>query len=168
MARREYFNTRQHFKIPFINQQPHNRPGQSSIHLKSPLSPIDMITRSVQSMKRFFSTKDANGDCKPSKRPRHQKVNGVSDPNGTREDRTSDDFFVPPQRSRRNGMVFEDITVWSHNVPKSNTLPNRKTVINLSDIDFTKPIPEWMTSAFIQTARDPQFSASDVRTCPCR
>ena len=164
MARREYCNTRQHFKIPFINQQSHNMPGQSSLHLKSSLSPIDVITRSVQSMKRFFSTtipKDANGDGKPSKRARRQKPNCVTKQNDIREDRASDDFFVPPQRSRRNGMVFEDITVWSNNVPKSNTLPNQKTVINLSDIDFTKPIPEWMTSAFIQTARDPQFPSID-------
>ena len=139
-------------------------PGQSSIKLKSPLSAVDMITRSVQSMKRFFSTttpRDANDDAKLSKRQRRQRFGGVQQ-NDIREDRTSDDFFVPPQRSRRNGMVFEDITVWSHNVPKSNTLPNRKTVINLSDIDFTKPIPEWMTSTFIQTGRDPPFPSIDV------
>jgi hypothetical protein len=164
MARREYCNTRQHFKIPFMNQQSHSIPGQSSINLKSPLSAVDMIARSVQSMKRFFSTttpRDANGDAKLSKRQRRQKFDGIQQ-NYIHEDRTSDDFFVPPQRSRRNGMVFEDITVWSHNVPKSNTLPNRKTVINLSDIDFTRPIPEWMTSTFIQTGRDPPFRSIDV------
>ena len=134
---------------------------------KSPLSPIDMINRSVQSMKRFFSSttsKDANGGAQPLKKARHQIVNVVPEQDHMSHVHvtTHDQFYVPPERSRRNGMVFEDITLQAHNVPKSNTLPSQKTphVVKLSDIDFTKPLPEWM---FVQTARDSQFSSIDVR-----
>ena len=170
MARREYCNTRQHFKIPFLSQPHDIPPPPSSSQLISPLLPIDIVTRCVQSMKRFFSTttsKDANDrDGNPSKRQRYQHTNFIpqqTDMHDMEPDRTSDDFFVPPQRSRRNGIVFEDITLSSQNLAKSNTLPNRKTVINLSDIDFTKPPPEWMAAAFVETARDQRFSSMDVR-----
>ena len=112
--------------------------------------------------------KDPNGEVQPLKKARHEKANVVPEPDllsRVREGITSsqdDHFYVPPERSRRNGMVFEDITLRSLNIPKSNTLPNRKRVIHLSDLDFTKPIPEWMTSGFVQTAGDSQFSTIDV------
>jgi hypothetical protein len=111
-------------------------------------------------VKRFFTTtlKDANPVDNPSKRARlHQK--SASGDSAKRQTRTKADYggdneyFIPPPRSRRNGMVFEDITVWTRNV--SMSLPNRKsTALHLSDFDFTKPQPEWVTSAFIQTSTD--------------
>jgi hypothetical protein len=123
----------------------------------------------MQSIKRFCSTsapKNAVDDEKPPKRPRYHRTATAPtnvDPRYFEGavPRASDDYFVPPERSRRNGMVFEDITLLTQNLPKSNTLPNRKTVINLADIDFTKPPPEWLTSTFVQTAnngRPPQHA----------
>src|SRR5271170_3866280 len=160
MTRREYFYAPQNFQFPFNSHAQRNeapRPAGG----KSPLSPIDMIARSMQSIKRFCSTSapknDAVGDEQPSKRPRYHRTNTAPtnvDPRYFEGavPRASDDYFVPPERSRRNGMVFEDITLLTQNLPKSNTLPSRKTVINLADIDFTKPPPEWLNSTFAQNA----------------
>lgn len=161
MARREYFYGPQNFRFPFnANAQRNEAPLPAEG--KSPLSPIDLIARSMQSIKRFCSTsapRNAVDDGNPSKRPRYHRTNTaptVVEPAFFEASvpRASDDYFVPPERSRRNGMVFEDITLLTQNLPKSNTLPSRKAVINLADIDFTKPPPEWLDSTFVQNANN--------------
>jgi len=167
MARREYFHAPQNFRFPFnTNAQKNETPRPAAG--KAPISPIDLIARSMHTIKRFCSTsapKNAVDDENPSKRQRYHRTNTAlvtvdalffegSVP------RASDDYFVPPERSRRNGMVFEDITLLTQNLPKSNTLPNRKTVINLADIDFSKPPPEWLNSTFLQTATNSRSNAT--------
>ena len=170
MARREYFHAPQNFRFPFNSHAQRNEAPWPAGG-KSPLSPIDLIARSMQSIKRFCSTSapknDAVGEEQRSKRPRYHRTNTAPtnvDPRYFEGvvPRASDDYFVPPERSRRNGMVFEDITLLTQNLPKSNTLPSRKAVINLADIDFTKPPPEWLTSTFVQTANNgrPTHNAS--------
>jgi hypothetical protein len=47
------------------------------------------------------------------------------------------------------------------------SLPNRKsTVLHLSDFDFTKPQPEWVTSAFLQTSADAHCPTVDLANPP--
>jgi hypothetical protein len=162
MARREYAQGRKPFTFPFAGRLHTVDSAWRSCAPKSPLSPVDIITRSVQSMKRFFTTtsKDGNTGDNRGKRARLYKrsdfkATGDSSKPHTRRETAADEneYFVPPQRTRRNGMVFDDITVWTQNV--SNSLPNRKSaVLRLSDFDFTKPQPEWVTSAIIQTSTD--------------
>lgn len=165
MARREYCYARQHFKFPFRSRSQVGEAPAPELQLNSPLSPVDVITRSVQTMKRFFATttsKDTVFEEKPLKRARVDNNSALlesCDLHTISEStlRNSDDnFYVPPERTKRNGMVFEDITLWSHNMPKSKTLPNRKPTVSLADIDFTKPPPEWMNLTFMQTAPEAQ------------
>ena len=167
MARREYFHAPHTFRFPFnANAQRNEAPWTGG---KSPLTPVDMIAKSLLSIKRFCSTsapKNAVADENPSKRPRYHRTNTEPTAFDPKYFETqlpsvppaSEDYFIPPERSRRNGIVFEDITLLTQNLPKSNTLPSRKTVINLADIDFTKPPPEWLTSTFVEistTGRPP-------------
>ena len=142
--------------------------------MKSPASPVDMITRSVQTMKRFFSTSSKADSDENRKRPRLRKSTIATEPTGsTRAYRTSGaDYFVSPERSRRNGIVFDDITLPACNVDlaRSNTIPTRRAAaLNLSDIDYTQPPPEWITTALLQTnygGQDPttRSSAPQVTT----
>ena len=168
MARREYTEGHRHFKFPFTLRLPKPSPTTCLPKITSPVSPVDMITRSVQTMKRFFSntgTKESTSDENRTKRPRIRKSTIATAPRMT--ERVTcisdlDDAFVSPQRSRRNGIVFDDITVLSRNVDlaRSNTLPTRKsTVLNLSDIDFTQP-PMW-SSGNDDRPDSPRMSYSD-------
>lgn len=142
--------------------------------MKSPVSPVAMITRSVQTMKRFFSTSSKAAIDQNRKRPRLRKSKIATEPTGSaRAYRTSGaDFFISPERSRRNGIVFDDITLPACNVDlaRSNTIPTRRAApLNLSDIDYTQPPPEWITTALLQTSyggQDPttRSSTPQVRT----
>jgi len=61
-------------------------------------------------------------------------------------------------------MVFDDITLLACNVDlaRSKTLPTRKsTVLNLSEIDFTKPPPEWITTAVLHTSYAGRVSTTE-------
>lgn len=127
----------------------------------------------MQSMKRLFhtATKDASLEGKPKKRlRRHIKSTfDKADEQCRVPEKVSseDEGCVLHEHSRRNGIVFEDITVWSHNVPRSNTLPSRKSrPIKLSDIDFTRPQPEWFASAFVQTVPDQPVHIVDFVDLP--
>jgi hypothetical protein len=157
MARREYTESHRHFNFPFSLRLPKQLPTSCLPPMKSPVSSVDMITRSVQTMKRFFSTssKEPFSD-ETRKRPRLRKSAIATEPSGSaRARRTSGaDFFVSPERSRRNGIVFDDITFLACNVDlaRSNTIPSRRAAaLNLADIDYTQPPPEWIRTALLQT-----------------
>ena len=64
--------------------------------------------------------------------------------------------------------MFEDITILAQNMPvRSNTLPTRKTTINLADIDFSKPPPDWLAKAFVSAnSRQPPFRPDDIPIPP--
>src|SRR5579859_2223806 len=135
MARREYTEGHRHFKFPFTLRLPKSTSMTCLPQVGSPVSPVDVITRSVQSMKRFFSTssKESTADDNPTKRPRLRKSTVSTAPRMSERVTTMSDVdsFVSPQRSRRNGIVFDDITVMTCNVDlaRSNTLPTRKSTV---------------------------------------
>jgi len=168
MARRETDSARQPTQFPFSAQAP----PQPSSHIKSENSPIYIISRSVQSVKRFFSGrgKDINVEGSPPKKRRHQRKPASAYTNAGRNPArmSEDDFYLSPYRSRRNGIVFEDITLLAHNIPmRSKSLPSRKTTISLADIDFSKPPPDWFNEAFPSTnSRQPPLRPGNMPIPP--
>ena len=137
------------------------------LHVSNPLSPVEIVTRSVASMKRFFSTtKGQATDEKPAKRARLQKrkENGETESvtpclhafGSIQERRESTTPLV--DRSRRNGIVFDDITIWAQNTSPTTTVTKiQPSLFRLSDVDFSKPQPEWLTSAVMHTAQTIEF-----------
>ena len=166
MSRRESNQSRRHFSFDFGKALRRVSSASAATRLKSPTSPVELISRSVASMKRFFTnTKNVpSTEEKPAKRARLQKKPAQNEP-------------VPPpvcepiietretlrpnvDRSRRNGVVFDDITIWSTNVSPTSPVPREsKTIFHLSDVDFTKPQPEWLTSTIIHSPLDLSPSA---------
>jgi hypothetical protein len=135
------------------------------------ISPIDLISRSMKSVKRFFSggggANDEPFEGSPPKKLRRQRKPTTMDTINTPNPMfvSEDDFFTSPHRSRRNGIVFENITLVAQNMPiRSNSLPSRRRVaINLADIDFSKPPQEWFNKdlAPINTGRR-QFQSAEM------
>lgn len=176
MARKEYQGAAQPFRFPFSAQAP--APASNAF---PEISPIDLI---MQSVKRFFSgggpANNERVEGSPPTKPRHQRkpttMYPTNTPNPLRV--SEDDFFVSPHRSRRNGIVFEDITLLAQNMPiRSNSLPSRRPAINLADIDFSKPPHEWFSEAFapantghrqFQPAEIPLPPSSPVRPPPTK
>ena len=173
MTRREHRNSARNLKFslhaPFQN---------TAAHAAAPAefrSPVDRFTRSVNSMKRFFTqapTRDANSSESPPKRARRNRrtesrTADVYEPAATPA--AYDDFYVPPERNRRHGVVFENVRI-RPDLARSHTLPTRgsrdSNVVHLADIDFTQPLPEWVDSRFIQTSQEQHFDSPTVPFVP--
>jgi hypothetical protein len=128
----------------------------------------------MQSVKRLFSggggANNEPVEGSPPKKPRHQHkpttMYTTNTPNPLSV--SEDDFFASPHRSRRNGIVFEDITLLAQNMPiRSNSLPSRRPAINLADIDFSKLPHEWFSKAFAPTnTGHQQFQPADITLPP--
>ena len=126
----------------------------------------------MQSVKRFFSGrgKDTNVEGSPLKKRRHQRKPDAAYTNTRRspEPVSEDNSYFSLHRSRRNGIVFEDITLLAHNMPmRSNSLPTRKNAISLADMDFSKPPPDWFNEAFLSTnSHQTPFRPGDIPIPP--
>ena len=171
MARRGYSQAQNLFRIP-VHDQLHNN--------QRPLSPqlslIERILRATHSVKRFFSTSNPKEPDIVKKATvqatLHKRIfdyHGADASNIVHQALPKHlcerDFFVPSERSRRNGIIFEDITVWTEEpMCNSNMISTRKrNTITLADIDFTQPQPEWLAQAFVQTAYDSRLSPIDLQ-----
>src|SRR5271168_4729952 len=115
MTRRDHRNSAKNLKfslhVPFQNTAGH---ATAPAELRTP---VDRFTRSVNSMKRFFTqapARDANSSESPPKRARRNRRTdsrnaGVHEPATMRT--TEDQFYLPPERSRRHGVVFENVRI---------------------------------------------------------
>jgi hypothetical protein len=166
MARREYFQKRNTFGLYVRNPTDDLDPPPLP-----QISPIERIVRSVHSMKRFFSStkpKETDASEKPKKKARRDNVtihrSEAPDPCFTSKTPFTNRFAAPLDRTRRNGMIFDDITVWANqDASRSNTLPTRKrNTLTLANVDFTRPPPEWFTQAFVQSPPDGQLAGIDL------
>jgi hypothetical protein len=128
--------------------------------VKSPTSPVEILARSMSSMKRFFmNSKNIPRDEKPIKRVRlHRKTaksESISPRFASRVSESGTRSTLLIDRNRRNGVVFDDVTICVNNI--SPTKPSAKveqTACRLSDIDFTKPQPDWLTTAILHTGQE--------------
>ena len=72
-------------------------------------------------------------------------------------------------RSRRNGIVFDDITNWAQNVSPTTPIQTEEpSIVKLSDMDFSKPQPRWLTSAVLHHESPSYADEPPILKSSCR